>query len=71
MADGEQCPRCGKTLLVHGSFSNRARRSGFRRGESGLFALSLQFHDPVPELLEKYEALIKKFINPVKSLTNL
>jgi hypothetical protein len=43
MADGEQCPRCGKTLVVHGSFSQRKVRFGFRPKELRLFSLSLQF----------------------------
>jgi putative heme iron utilization protein len=43
-----------------------------RRGESA-FKVFLTFggHDPAPELVEKYETLIKKFIKPVKPLTNL
>lgn len=43
MADGEQCPRCGKALVVHGSFSTRGIRFGFRPEELRLFSLSLQF----------------------------
>jgi hypothetical protein len=43
MADGEQCPRCGKALVVHGSFPTRKVRFGFRPGELQLFSLSLQF----------------------------
>jgi hypothetical protein len=44
MTDGEKCPRCGKTLIVHGSFwSNRGVRFGFRPEELRLFALSFQF----------------------------
>ena len=43
MADGEQCPRCGKALVVHGSFSTRGVRFGFRPEELRLFSLSLQF----------------------------
>jgi hypothetical protein len=43
MADGEQCPQCGKALVVHGSFSTRGVRFGFRPEELRLFSLSLQF----------------------------
>jgi hypothetical protein len=43
MADGEQCPRCGQALVVHGSFSSRGVRFGFRPQELRLFSLSLQF----------------------------
>ena len=43
MADGENCPRCGKALVAHGSFSNRGIRFGFRPEELRLFSLSLQF----------------------------
>jgi hypothetical protein len=43
MTDGEQCPRCGKALVVHGSFSTRGIRFGFRPEELRLFSLSLQF----------------------------
>ncbi len=43
MADVEQCPRCGKTLVVHGSFSTRGVRFGFRPEELRLFSLSIQF----------------------------
>jgi hypothetical protein len=42
MAVDEQCPRCGKALVVHGSFSTRGR-FGFRPKELRLFSLSLQF----------------------------
>ncbi len=42
MAVDEQCPRCGKALVVHGSFSSRGRL-GFRPEELRLFSLSLQF----------------------------
>jgi hypothetical protein len=42
MAGDEQCPRCGKALVVHGSFSTRGR-FGFRPEELKLFSLSLQF----------------------------
>ena len=42
MADDEQCPRCGKALIVHGSFSTKGR-FGFRPEELRLFSLSLQF----------------------------
>ncbi len=49
MADGEQCPRCGQALVVHGSFSTRVVRFGFRPEELRLFSLSLQFPEvPVP-----------------------
>jgi hypothetical protein len=49
MADGEQCPRCGKELVVHGSYSTRGVRFGFRPKELRLFSLSLQFPEvPVP-----------------------
>jgi hypothetical protein len=49
MADGEQCPRCGQPLVVHGSFSTRGVRFGFRPEELRLFSLSLQFPEvPVP-----------------------
>jgi predicted RNA-binding Zn-ribbon protein involved in translation (DUF1610 family) len=40
---GEKCPRCGEELVVHGSFSTRAVRFGFRPEELRLFSLSLQF----------------------------
>ena len=43
MSDGEKCPRCGKALIVHGSFSTRGVRFGFRPEELRLFSLSLQF----------------------------
>jgi hypothetical protein len=46
MEDSEQCPRCGKGLVVHGSLpGNRGlvRQFGFRPEEVKLFALSLQF----------------------------
>jgi hypothetical protein len=43
MADSEQCPRCGKALVVHGSYSTRGVRFGFRPEELRLFSLSLQF----------------------------
>jgi hypothetical protein len=43
MAKGEQCPRCGKSLVVHGSFPTRRARFGFRPEELRLFSLSLQF----------------------------
>ena len=43
MADGERCPRCGKDLVVHGSFSTRGVRFGFRPEELRLFSLSFQF----------------------------
>jgi hypothetical protein len=33
MVDGEQCPRCGKGLVVRGSFGTRAVRFGFRPEE--------------------------------------
>lgn len=43
MADGGRCPRCGKELVVHGTFSTRGMRFGFRPEELRLFTLSLQF----------------------------
>ena len=43
MADGEHCPRCGKGLVVHGSFITHGARFGFRPAELRLFALSFQF----------------------------
>ena len=43
MANGEKCPRCGKGLVVHGSFSTRGVRFGFRPEELRLFSLSLRF----------------------------
>jgi ribosomal protein S27AE len=43
MADGEQCPRCAQELVVHGSFSTRGLRFGFRPEELRFFSLSLQF----------------------------
>ena len=43
MADGEQCPRCGKAMVVHGSFFPRGLRFGFKAEELRLFSLSLQF----------------------------
>jgi hypothetical protein len=46
MADGEQCPRCGKGLVVHGSLPGTrglVRQFGFRPEEVRLFSLSLQF----------------------------
>ena len=49
MSDGEQCPRCGKELVVHGSFSTRGARFGFRPEELRFFSLSLQFPEvPAP-----------------------
>ena len=59
MADDAQCPRCGPTtrsvdaagggLVVHGSFTTRGVRFGFRPEELRLFSLSFQFPDvPVP-----------------------
>jgi hypothetical protein len=49
MANGEQCPRCGKELVVHGSYSTRGVRFGFRPEELRLFSLSFQFPEvPVP-----------------------
>ena len=42
MADSEQCPQCGKAMVVHGSYSTRGR-FGFRPEELRLFSLSLQF----------------------------
>ena len=49
MTDGEQCPRCGKGLVVHGSFSQRGVRFGFRPEELRLFSLSFQFPEvPIP-----------------------
>ncbi len=43
MADGQQCPRRGQALVVHGSFSTRGVRFGFRPEELRLFSLSFQF----------------------------
>jgi hypothetical protein len=43
MADEEQCPRCGKGLVVHGSFNTHGIRFGFRPEELRLFSLTLQF----------------------------
>jgi hypothetical protein len=43
MADGEQCPRCGKALIVRRSFPTRGGRFGFRPEELRLFSLGLQF----------------------------
>ena len=43
MADGEQCPRCGKGVVVHGSFTTRGVRFGFRPEELRLFSLRLEF----------------------------
>jgi hypothetical protein len=49
MAEGEKCPRCGKELVVHGSYSTRAVRFGFRPEELRLFSLSFQFPEvPLP-----------------------
>jgi hypothetical protein len=49
MADGEQCPRCGKGLVVHGSFSHGKIRFGFRPEELRFFSLSFQIPEvPVP-----------------------
>ena len=49
MADGEHCPRCGKALVVHGSYSQRGVRFGFRPEELRLFSLSFQFPEvPLP-----------------------
>ena len=49
MTEVEQCPRCGKALVVHGSFSTRGLRFGFRPEALRLFSLSLQFPEvPVP-----------------------
>jgi hypothetical protein len=43
MVDSEECPRCGKALVVHGSFPTRGIRFGFRPEELRLFSLSFQF----------------------------
>jgi hypothetical protein len=43
MSEGERCPRCGKEIVLHGSFSTRGIRFGFRPEELRLFSLSLQF----------------------------
>ena len=48
MAKGEKCPRCGKALVVHGSFVHgsfapQGVRFGFRPKELRLFSLTLQF----------------------------
>ena len=49
MANQEECPRCGKELVVHGSFPTRGVRFGFRPEELRLFSLSFQFPEvPVP-----------------------
>jgi hypothetical protein len=49
MATDETCPRCGTALVVHGTFTTRAVRFGFRPEELRLFSLSLQFPEvPVP-----------------------
>jgi len=37
MTDSERCPRCGKELVVHGTFSERKLRFGFRATELRLF----------------------------------
>ena len=39
MTESEQCPRCGKALVVHGSMF---RAGGFRPEELRLFSLSFQ-----------------------------
>ncbi len=44
MAAGEHCPRCGKGIVVHGSFPTRGAR--FRPEELRLFSLSFQ----IPEV---------------------
>ena len=43
MANGEQCPRCGHELVVHGTIQTQGLRFGFRPEELRLFSLSLQF----------------------------
>ncbi len=43
MANVEDCPRCHKGIVVHGSFSKRGVRFGFRPEELRLFSLSFQF----------------------------
>ena len=46
MADSEQCPRCGKGVVVHGSLPGTrgiARQLGFRPEELRFFSLSFQF----------------------------
>jgi hypothetical protein len=49
MADGDQCPRCGKALVVHGSVAARGVRHGFRPEELRLLSLSFQFPEvPIP-----------------------
>jgi hypothetical protein len=42
MVGERQCTRCGKALVVHGSFATRGR-FGFRPEELRLFSLSLKF----------------------------
>jgi hypothetical protein len=41
MADSENCPRCGKAIVLHGSFSRQGVR--FRPEELRFFSLSFQF----------------------------
>lgn len=49
MTNADKCPRCGQELVVHGTFSTRGVRFGFRPEELKLFSLSLQFPEvPVP-----------------------
>jgi hypothetical protein len=49
MQESQNCPRCGKGLIVHGSFSTRSLKLGFRPEELRLFSLSLQFPEvPMP-----------------------
>jgi hypothetical protein len=36
MTVGEQCPRCGTALVVHGSFPTRGVRFGFKPQVTGL-----------------------------------
>ena len=44
MTDDERCPRCGKELVIHGSFTTKTHlRFGFRPEELRLFSLSFQF----------------------------
>ena len=75
MTEGERCPRCGKELVIHGTFQTRGR-FGFRPEELRLFSLSLQFPEVSLTTLAGLPAacglvwrLVRPFAAPIKSYT--